>query len=578
MEDQNNPTTNTNDQPESGATSDSSITPASQMPEMSPEPTETSAPSGTQDTGPKIHEPFAGHAPKKSGKKILMIVLVLLLVGGAAAFFIMSGKDKDSATTQNAVKETKEIEVLRIGTTDGPTNNLFPKEGIGISYTMNRQVYEGLVATKDGKYVPLLATSWSNPDEKTWLFKLKPNVKFHSGKAFTATDVKRSFEALEKIDFLGYITSTIDKVEVVSDLEVRITTTEPDALLLNRLAIAFITDQDVKGAEGNNGTGPYTLDKTAKYSETTATLIANDSYHQGRPKTRKLVYLVYTKDSDMNKAIKDNKIDMMDTIPSSEAIAGLDAAGLAKIEYAAPGTFGMYMNMLREDSPLQNKEVRKALAQALNRQGLVDELDNNNLPATQVVPKSLPGHDASITFPEFNAAAAKETLAKAGYPNGVTLEYVYVKEVQPDPPILIKQLEAAGFKIKDAGFSEVDPALDLVFGGKFDLFSAAYTSDLADSRDLLGALLESTEQSYPVYKDAAFDKLLEDSDRELDPTKRIAILQQANKYIADNLLWIPLRSTAYVSYFKADFDVAQDFNGGGSLGVYFWKVGEKTTD
>ena len=158
------------------------------------------------------------------------------------------------------------------------------------------------------------------------------------------------------------------------------------------------------------------------------------------------------------------------------------------------------------------------------------------------------------------------------------MRYLYVEEIQPDPPILIKQLEAAGFKIEAVKYTEVDPLLDEVFAGEFDLFSAAYTSDLADSRDLLGALLESTEQSYPVLEDAQFDKLLDDSDKELDPTKRIALLQEANKYVTDNLLWIPLRSTVYVSYHKPELVISHDFNGGGTLGVYYWQVGQKASN
>lgn len=573
MENDNEPKTVNNDVPV-----DTSVVsePVSSSNDVSTPPSEPSTPDTTPapaDVPPT--SAFVSPPPKKNKKKLMLVLLLVLLLGAGAAAYMMMNREDTAPVAQSTQNETKEVEVIRIGSTDGPANNLFPKEGIGVSYSQGRQVYEGLVGEQDKKYVPLLATSWTNPDEKTWVFKLKPGVKFHSGKTMTATDVKRSLEALKKLDFLGYLYATIGKVEVVSDLEVKITTTEPDALLLNRLALSYISDQDALKAEGNNGTGPYTLDKTATYDEKTATFVAYDGYHQGRPKTRKLVYNIYADDAKMNEAIKAKSIDQMETIPSDKAVAGLSEAGFAKIEYESPGTFGLYMNMLRTDSPLKKKEVRTALAQALNRKALVDELDLNNQAATQVVPKSLPGYDANLAFPAFNVTTAKETLKKAGYPNGVTLEYLYIDEVQPDPPIVIKQLEAAGFKINAIKYTEVDPLLDKVFAGEFDLFSAAYTSDLADSRDILGALLESTEQSYPVLKDPAYDKLLQDSDEELDPTKRIAILQAANKYITDNVLWIPLRSTVYVSYFKPELAITHDYNGGGTLGVYYWRVGQK---
>ena len=57
------------------------------------------------------------------------------------------------------------------------------------------QVYEGLVARdKSFKLAPALALSWSQPDAKTWRFKLRPNVKFHGGETFTADDVVFSIE------------------------------------------------------------------------------------------------------------------------------------------------------------------------------------------------------------------------------------------------------------------------------------------------------------------------------------------------------------------------------------------------
>ncbi|KAI9881877.1 MAG: hypothetical protein M1823_006410, partial [Watsoniomyces obsoletus] len=52
-------------------------------------------------------------------------------------------------------------------------------------------IYESLLRYDDKlKPMPSLAESWEvSGDEKTYTFKLKPNVKWHDGKPFTADDV-----------------------------------------------------------------------------------------------------------------------------------------------------------------------------------------------------------------------------------------------------------------------------------------------------------------------------------------------------------------------------------------------------
>ena len=62
---------------------------------------------------------------------------------------------------------------------------------IGEEYVYNGLVFNGLVRLDaDGKLEPDLATAWDASDDlKTWTFKLRQGVKFHSGKGFEAADV-----------------------------------------------------------------------------------------------------------------------------------------------------------------------------------------------------------------------------------------------------------------------------------------------------------------------------------------------------------------------------------------------------
>jgi peptide/nickel transport system substrate-binding protein len=541
----------------------------------SSEPLSTQTPESKPET---LGQPPITNQPvkKKSKKGLLLIIFILLLAIGGAAAWWLTQKDQEADNATTTQKETQEIEALTIASTEGPASVFFPDEGIlGLQVLMDHQAYEGLVGWDQGKVTPLIAQSWSNPDQKTWVFKIKPGVKFHTGKDVKAAQVKASLDDLKKYDYWSLFVSTISSVEATGDLELTIKTENPDSLLLNRLSQAYISDLTAADKPGSNGTGAYKLDTTAKNDEKSSTMIAFDEYHGGRPKTRKLIINVYETDEEVANAIKDKKADIAQTVPIPSVQDIVKDSDLANVGYEAAGSFGLYMNQIRTtNTVMKNKDIRYAAALSLDRQALIDELDNKNTPVYQVIPKSLPGYDESIKFPSLDVKLAKETLEKAKY-NNAPLEFSYVVDVQPDAPVLIKQLEAAGFNIKEKAYSadNIDTALADFRKGDFDFFASAYSSDFSDARDILGGILSSTESTYPTYNDPTYDKILADSDKEFDPTKRIQLLQQANKRILDELAWIPIRNSTYIAYYAKDLDIKIDFNGGGAMGTYYYKVG-----
>lgn len=516
-------------------------------------------------------------SPQRSRKRLLLVIVAALLVlGGGVLWYVQS---KNAATNEaSKTKETKDIELLRIASGEGPANVVFPDETLSsLQNILDHQIYEGLVGFEGTKIVPLIAQSWTNPDQKTWIFKIRPNIMFHTGNKVTAKEVKASLDRLSKYDYWSIFTSTIASTEATGDLELTIKTKEPDALLLNRLIQAYITDLSVSDKMGNDGTGAYQIDKSAKYDEQHITLMAFDDYYRGHVKTRKVQFTVYDNDDQMIAAIKNNEADIVQTLPFPEVKKQLDELGLANHIEEAPGTYGLYMNQISGNPIVKNKDFRTALALAMDRESLVDQTGKKNTPSYQVIPKILPGHDASLGFPKFDLTAAKASLAKSGYKNQ-QLVFVTVNEIQTDPAILIKQLEALGVNIKVKNYSakDTDKAIAEVNAGRYDLFTAGFTSDISDARDLLGALVSTKESTYPTYNNAEYDKLLTDSDKAFDPTERIKLLQQANKHIQDNVAWIPLRNAIYMFNYPKDIDIKVDFNGSGNVGAYFWKVGRFT--
>ena len=139
------------------------------------------------------------------------------------------------------------------------------------------QIYEHLYSTlvqpdpETGKLIPDLAESWEVPDPKTFIFKLRQGVKFHSGRGLTAEDVKYSFDRLldpkNNAPIKAYV-GPIDKIEVLGDYSIKFTQKEVYAPFLNAIAdrrpIAIVDRETVEKNDGklsavSNGTGPYKL-------------------------------------------------------------------------------------------------------------------------------------------------------------------------------------------------------------------------------------------------------------------------------------------------------------------------------
>ena len=147
-----------------------------------------------------------------------------------------------TAADARAVKWARAADALTLdphGQNEGPT------------IAFNGQVYEALI-TRDNtnKLVPALATSWRLVDPTTWEFKLRPNVKFHNGDAFTADDVVFSFQrALQPTsDYKGYLANTKEVVKV-DDLTVQLKTNGPNPLVAGQPHHRLHHEQEVGGGE-----------------------------------------------------------------------------------------------------------------------------------------------------------------------------------------------------------------------------------------------------------------------------------------------------------------------------------------
>ncbi|HYO79708.1 MAG TPA: ABC transporter substrate-binding protein, partial [Thermoanaerobaculia bacterium] len=102
----------------------------------------------------------------------------------------------------------------------------------------------GLVrATPEMDYAPDLAQSWETPDDRTIIFKLNPNAKFHDGKPVTAADVKWTYDTLMADAFTsakksGY--AAVASIEAPDAHTVIFRLKEPNAGIFDNLNLGIV--------------------------------------------------------------------------------------------------------------------------------------------------------------------------------------------------------------------------------------------------------------------------------------------------------------------------------------------------
>jgi peptide/nickel transport system substrate-binding protein len=348
--------------------------------------------------------------------------------------------------------------------TTGTVNELDPQFNIDVWVAWN--TYDNLVRVSylDGKVktIPQLAVSWSsNPTATEWTFNLRPNVKFHDGTPFTAEAVKFSLGRLLALSYFNSptVSRPIDKVEVVNDLTVKITTKFPidlptqlsgfwsafissPSMYRDALAAGWInsTDSDnakaikvrdkfkATGALGPHdesyGTGPYRV-KPGSYDPTKGVvLVRNDGYWAGweSKQINTVIINVVTDRALATRLLAQGEADFIHQNPLIQFIPDLLTSPHTNVMSALDININ-YIQYNTQKPPLDNVLVRRALSYAIDYKAAVDVplLGNgvaHGLGFTGYVPKNLPFYSDKVPSYTYDLAKAKELLRRAGYADG----------------------------------------------------------------------------------------------------------------------------------------------------------------
>ncbi len=506
--------------------------------------------------------------PKKLPRRGIFAAVVIVLVAIVGAAWLLN---LNNTPPPKSVSTKKDIQDFSYGVLAGPLNSFYPKSGLVVDeITVNQQIFEGLVTYRDKKIVPNLALSWTNPNESTWIFQLKPNVVFHSGRIMTAEDVKYSIEHIMGTELGDVYANTIKSVEVISPSQVKITTDQPDAVLPNKLVFVYIIDsKNTTLSDPVNGTGPYTLSPNTKPSKSSIDLVAFDDYHGGHAGIRNLHLRVYDSDDAVAAALKKGDINLA-------TFSSLETADAIKDNFEPfyiqdPTVYGLFINSV-SPGPLQKLKVRQAIYSGIDVKSFVKNIGAIGEAANQIVTKDIPGYNNQIMRPEYNIATAKQLLSEAGYPKGTNLTFSYIASIsvlQAAAKEFKRQLAPIGIRIT------LDPLADdqrsKLDSDKVQLSYSGYASDILDLSDVATFGFQNNN-----YNNASINRTLTQANRTFDPAARLVLLQEVSKKLMDDVAYVPIYNgiSPYLLD-KSSYDLPLDIPSAAYPGVYFWRIYEK---
>jgi len=347
-----------------------------------------------------------------------------------------------------------------------------------------------------GMPVPLLATSWKQINEITWIFNLRKGVKFIDGTPFNAAAVKFSLEraitALKSSRFQGMI----KVVNIINDYQVEIKLKEPSSSFftgLSRQTASIISPTAVKKYgedwfKNPVGTGMFKLEEwiPGRYVAFTR----NEDYWGTPAKLEKVVFYPIVNEDTRLMSFKSGEINVCEDLPAYE-VPNIEADPNLNIQIQ-PQLRTIFLTLNTLCDTLKDIRVRKAIALAIDKEGIFKYVMEGIAPEAKygLFPPQILTKDEPIGY-GYDPELAKKLLAEAGYADGLELELWvpegrYAKGVEICK-VVQGQLSKVGIKVN----------ISIMESGSFWELTSNYDIDKKFQMLLIGWLLPP--DPFPVF-------------------------------------------------------------------------------
>ncbi len=448
--------------------------------------------------------------------------------------------------------------VLVIGQIISDSVSLDPAQAFEFtSVWADAQIYDTLVDfSRDfTRAVPKLAESWTvSPDGKTYTFKLRSGVKFHSGNTVDAKAVEFSTRRVFALKLTpafivtDFINSPGDVAAIASD-RVRVTFKQsmPEVLMASVLAnpVTSVVDPAVVQrnaatddpmankwlSDHDAGSGPFKLIGWSRNLK--IELQAFDEYWRGRPRMGRIFIQEMPEATAQMLALQRGDIDVaMRLLPGQIK----ELAGQAGFVVKSTPTFTLrYLGMNVGYAPFANKSVRNAVKWAIDYDAIKRIWEDAIEVGQTIVPARMFGYLPETPYRK-NVDRARTLMREGGFERGFKAELlVGIEPVLPDVAAKIKEdLAAIGIDVEVRQLRSAE-LTGIYRAQRHQMVIARWGADYPDPDNLAKAFadFDVKQLAWRNQWDYAVKRMVQQAVAELDRAKREALYKEIQRIVLD---------------------------------------------
>ena len=452
-------------------------------------------------------------------------------------------------------------------------------------------VYDTLVSRdKDLKIIPCLAESWISKSPTLMEMKLRQNVKFHEGEAFTADDVIFSYKrSISEGSDVKAVIASVKDIRKVDDFTVEVETHSSNPTLLAELyglmimskswcekhdatKVAQLTKNEKGYADLHaNGTGPFKLEK--REPEIQTILLRNHNWWgKFEGNIERAIFKPIANDATRIAGLVTGELDLIAPVPLQDKTRVEAVPSLEIITKPSLTTIYMVLNVgvnelpssgIKGKNPLQDIRVREAIYRAIDIEAIQKKImQGTSKPTALMIGPGIHGYDADLDkrLP-YDPELSKKLLAEAGYSEGFKMAFDtsndrYIKD-EAIAQALAAMLRKVGITLT-LNSTTKSKYFAKVLGGDTESYLMGWMPGTYDALDPYSNLCE-TKGKYNIgkYSNPKLDEMIQKAQVELDDTKRQEYVREILQIQQKDMAQIPLHQESLVWGKRKNVNVVQ---------------------